>query len=59
MDVYPCSKSKARDEGKTNMTPYADDDEECLDEEAFPDHLDEFRVSITLVSDTFNPYSYH
>ena len=37
MDVLPCSKSKALDEGKTNMTPYADDDEECKDEDAFPD----------------------
>lgn len=41
------------------MTPYADDDEECKDEQAFPDHVGQFTVVMMLVSDTFNPYSYH
>ena len=59
LDIYSCSKSKIQDEGRDTMTPYASEDEECLNDGVIPADLGLFEVSTMLVSDTFNPKIYH
>ena len=55
-DVYSCSYSKEVDDQLGHyMTPYADEDEECMDSGTIPAQLDKFYVSTMVVSDTFNP----
>ena len=57
--AYNCSASLYRDESEGNMTIYAGDDSDCKDEGVIPEKLSSFTVATMMVSDTFNPYTYH